>query len=132
MARSYKLAWTPESGAFALNGETLPQLLQRLTREFLQSPPDSRRAELDASTERVVGVENKCVFAGDPRELSTDTTTAGRSRNRRPLDDTNGHRRVDEAFDPKTPAFIQKIHRVEDGHERTKGTSASESIDCAS
>ena len=37
MARSYKLAWTPESGAFAWNGETLPQLLQRLTREFLQS-----------------------------------------------------------------------------------------------
>ena len=37
MARSYKLAWTPESEVFALNGETLPQLLQRLTREFLQS-----------------------------------------------------------------------------------------------
>jgi len=37
MARSYKLPWTPESGAFALNGETLPLLLQRLTREFLQS-----------------------------------------------------------------------------------------------
>jgi len=37
MARSYKLAWTPESGAFALNGETLPELLQRLTRDFLQS-----------------------------------------------------------------------------------------------
>jgi frataxin-like iron-binding protein CyaY len=37
MARSYKLPWTPESGAFALNGETLPELLQRLTREFLQS-----------------------------------------------------------------------------------------------
>ena len=37
MARSYKLAWTPESAALALNGETLPQLLERLTREFLQS-----------------------------------------------------------------------------------------------
>ena len=34
MARGYKLSWT-EPGAFALNGETLPQMLQRLTREFL-------------------------------------------------------------------------------------------------
>ena len=37
MARSYKLGWTEEAAAFALNGETLAQLLQRLTREFLQS-----------------------------------------------------------------------------------------------
>jgi iron-sulfur cluster assembly protein CyaY len=35
MARSYKLAWAPELGAFALDGETLPQLLERLTRQFL-------------------------------------------------------------------------------------------------
>jgi CyaY protein len=35
MARSYKLAWAPEVGAFALNGETLPQLLDRLTRSYL-------------------------------------------------------------------------------------------------
>ena len=35
MARSYKLAWVPEMGAFALAGETLPRLLERLTREFL-------------------------------------------------------------------------------------------------
>jgi frataxin-like iron-binding protein CyaY len=35
MARSYKLAWAPEMGAFALAGETLPRLLERLTREFL-------------------------------------------------------------------------------------------------
>jgi CyaY protein len=35
MAKSYKLPWTPEAGAFALNGETLVQLLERLTREFL-------------------------------------------------------------------------------------------------
>src|SRR4051812_38585936 len=35
MARSYKLSWVPESGAFALDGETLPQLLDRLAREFL-------------------------------------------------------------------------------------------------
>jgi iron-sulfur cluster assembly protein CyaY len=35
MARGYKLSWTGEPGAFALNGETLPQMLQRLTREFL-------------------------------------------------------------------------------------------------
>ena len=36
MARSYKLAWAPELGAFALNGETLPRLLERLTRTFLE------------------------------------------------------------------------------------------------
>jgi CyaY protein len=37
MARSYKLAWTAELEAFALNGESLAALLQRLTREFLAS-----------------------------------------------------------------------------------------------
>jgi hypothetical protein len=36
MSRSFKLSWTPENDAFALNGETLPRLLDRLTREFLQ------------------------------------------------------------------------------------------------
>jgi CyaY protein len=36
MARSYKLAWVPELGAFALDGETLPRLLERLTRTFLE------------------------------------------------------------------------------------------------
>ena len=35
MARGYKLSWTGEREAFALNGETLPQMLERLTREFL-------------------------------------------------------------------------------------------------
>jgi iron donor protein CyaY len=35
MARSYKLAWTDELGTFALNGESLSRLLERLTREFL-------------------------------------------------------------------------------------------------
>lgn len=35
MARSYKLSWAPDLGAFALNGETLPQLLDRLARTFL-------------------------------------------------------------------------------------------------
>jgi iron-sulfur cluster assembly protein CyaY len=35
MARSYKLAWTPTLGAFALDGETLPQLLERLARTFI-------------------------------------------------------------------------------------------------
>jgi iron donor protein CyaY len=37
MARSYKLSWTPEQDNFALNGEPLPTLLERLTREFLAS-----------------------------------------------------------------------------------------------
>jgi CyaY protein len=36
MARSYKLAWSPELDAFALDGEPLPQLLERLTRTFLE------------------------------------------------------------------------------------------------
>jgi CyaY protein len=35
MSRSYKLSWVPELGAFALDGETLPVLLDRLTRTFL-------------------------------------------------------------------------------------------------
>jgi CyaY protein len=35
MARSYKLAWAPELDGFALSGEPLPQLLERLTRAFL-------------------------------------------------------------------------------------------------
>ena len=37
MARSYKLGWAPELGAFALNGVALPKLLDRLARSFLQS-----------------------------------------------------------------------------------------------
>ena len=35
IARSYKLSWAPELGAFALDRETLPQLLDRLARTFL-------------------------------------------------------------------------------------------------
>ena len=35
MARGYRLSWAPELNAFALGGETLPQLLERLTRELL-------------------------------------------------------------------------------------------------
>jgi len=35
MARSYKLSWVPELNAFALDGETLPRLLDRLARAFL-------------------------------------------------------------------------------------------------
>jgi CyaY protein len=38
MARSYKLAWAPELGGFALNGEPLPALLDRLARELLAQP----------------------------------------------------------------------------------------------
>ena len=87
--------------------------------------------KVDASAERIVGVENKCVLTGDPRRTHDGHQHSRKIANRRPLDDTGGHRRVDEAFDPKTPAFIQKIHRVEHGHQRTKGTSAGGSIDCA-
>jgi CyaY protein len=35
MSRSYKLSWAPELGAFALDGETLVVLLDRLARTFL-------------------------------------------------------------------------------------------------
>ncbi len=35
MSKSYKLSWAPDLGAFALNGEGLPQLLERLTRVHL-------------------------------------------------------------------------------------------------
>jgi len=37
MARSYKLSWAPDRGAFVLDGEALPDLLERLTRTFLGS-----------------------------------------------------------------------------------------------
>lgn len=37
MARSYKLSWTPDLEAFALEGETLPKLLERLARTHLGS-----------------------------------------------------------------------------------------------
>jgi frataxin-like iron-binding protein CyaY len=36
MAKSYKLSWAPDLDAFALNDETLPSLLERLTRTFLK------------------------------------------------------------------------------------------------
>ena len=35
MAKSYKLSWSPETGAFTLNGEPLTALLERLTKQFL-------------------------------------------------------------------------------------------------
>ncbi|MGH9241094.1 MAG: iron donor protein CyaY [Vicinamibacterales bacterium] len=35
MSRSYKLAWSPERSVFELDGESLNQLVQRLTRSFL-------------------------------------------------------------------------------------------------
>ena len=36
MARSFKLSWAADLGAFALEGETLPRLLERLARMFLE------------------------------------------------------------------------------------------------
>src|SRR4051812_7310496 len=36
MGKSYKLGWSPEQNAFAINGETLSQLLDRLAKVFLQ------------------------------------------------------------------------------------------------
>jgi CyaY protein len=35
MSRSFKLSWAPDLGAFALDGEALPTLLERLARSFL-------------------------------------------------------------------------------------------------
>jgi iron donor protein CyaY len=35
ISRSYKLAWQPESSAFALDGETLDTLIKRLARQFI-------------------------------------------------------------------------------------------------
>jgi frataxin-like iron-binding protein CyaY len=37
ISRSYKLAWTPERQTFALDHESLPDLLTRLVRTFLSS-----------------------------------------------------------------------------------------------
>ena len=37
MSRSFKLAWDPSRQQFALNDETLPDLLRRLCDEFLAS-----------------------------------------------------------------------------------------------
>jgi iron donor protein CyaY len=37
MAKSYKLSWAAERNAFALDGDTLPELLERLSRTFLES-----------------------------------------------------------------------------------------------
>ena len=36
MARGYRLAWSPELGAFALDAEPLPKFLERLARQHLQ------------------------------------------------------------------------------------------------
>ena len=35
--RAYRLSWSPEMGAFTLNGETLTALVERLTRGLLAS-----------------------------------------------------------------------------------------------
>jgi CyaY protein len=35
LVRSFKLSWSPEPGAFALNGETLEALLDRLAHQHL-------------------------------------------------------------------------------------------------
>jgi CyaY protein len=37
MSRSYKLAWQPESSTFALDGELLQTLIERLANQFLNS-----------------------------------------------------------------------------------------------
>ena len=38
MSRSYKLGWSDAASTFALDGETLDALMQRLTRQFLLRP----------------------------------------------------------------------------------------------
>jgi CyaY protein len=36
LSRSYKLAWSPDRSAFALDGETLDALVERLARQHLE------------------------------------------------------------------------------------------------
>lgn len=38
MSRGYKLSWSPETSAFALEGEALNAMLERLVREYLDGP----------------------------------------------------------------------------------------------
>jgi hypothetical protein len=38
MGRAYRLAWDTDAAAFTLEGETLPALVERLTRDFLRGP----------------------------------------------------------------------------------------------
>jgi CyaY protein len=42
MSRSYKLAWSPATSAFELDGEPLNTLLDRLVRQFLASSSGSQ------------------------------------------------------------------------------------------
>jgi iron donor protein CyaY len=37
MARGYKLPWSPEASAFALDGEPLTDLLERLVRQYIRT-----------------------------------------------------------------------------------------------
>ena len=37
MSRGYKLPWSPEASAFALDGETLNDLLERLVRQYIRT-----------------------------------------------------------------------------------------------
>ena len=37
ISRSYKLAWVPADGGFALDGEPLAALVERLAKQFLES-----------------------------------------------------------------------------------------------
>ena len=38
MGRAYRLSWDTDAAAFTLAGETLPALVERLTRDFLRGP----------------------------------------------------------------------------------------------
>jgi iron donor protein CyaY len=38
MGRAYRLTWDADAAAFMLEGERLPELLERLTRDFLGCP----------------------------------------------------------------------------------------------
>jgi CyaY protein len=37
MSRSYKLAWSDDTSAFMLDGESLPSLVERLARQFVSA-----------------------------------------------------------------------------------------------
>ena len=56
MARSFKLSWAPDLGAFALDGETLPKLLDRLLEHEVQHPVLQLDFEAFAVGQREKGV----------------------------------------------------------------------------
>ena len=62
MSRSFKLSWAPELGAFALDGEALPALLDRLTRSFLGAGLKAARRDRSSADLQVCAVQTSRVY----------------------------------------------------------------------